>query len=194
MKERFQIIEHALKPHGFRRKRNTFWRLHDSVFHIIEFQKSPFYHSSYYINLAVHHKEGPIWQPHNVAFYTKPDATTAMIRIRIQQEAMDLDEESTRLAIAANIDTYIEWFQTVSTPFYLTSMPFTEYEKLTTTVPLFWVASFHMYRFYAYLELGDLQLAKEELIHFEQHLLAYPTYQQLLGEAKHRLFNKGGKV
>lgn len=176
MKDFLNKANAVLKPIGYRKKGNSFWKIDNEIYKLINFQKSAFRGDWFFINLGIHPLGLPSLQVNQLLILEKPKEYECIISQRIE-EAIKNEELSIFKEEMASVEDnelvnsmlyYLskdvdQWLNYWGSNIRLANASKDKLVNMFAVVPRLKEKAFFMLKFYCLTKINKIQKAREYL-------------------------------
>lgn len=176
MKELLSEVSTTLKLLGYRKKGNSFWKIDNNIYKLIDFQKGAHGGGYFFVNVCVHPIGLPKLITSEISICEHPKNHECVLRQRIEQISQNeqiklfqrglvsIDNREVIKAIIDTIPLEVElWLEEWGTYEKFANSEFNEISHMMTVVPKLKEKAFLMLKFYSNLKLGDNKKAEQYL-------------------------------
>lgn len=170
MKEMLEKVKRAFAQNGYRKRRNSFYKIEDGFYRLVNFQKGA-YGNYFYINVGLHPVGLPILQANTLYMPDHPKEYECVLRERAEEI---VKEENRRIWSQAQnwagddmvpyiIDAIVDieaWFHTWGSFHAILDCPFEKISKMFTVAPIFWRKEYLLLKLYCAFQVGDVEEAQ----------------------------------
>lgn len=180
MKELLREVNSSLEKFGYKKKGDSFWKVNNNFYNLIDFQKGAHGGGYFFVNVCVHPIGLPQLLTNQLLISEQPKEHECIFRQRIEQISkkeeisafrkglVSVDNREVIHAIINVIPTEVEqWLETWSTYEKIIDSKLDDVSHMMTVVPMLKEKALLMLKFYCSIRLGD---NKKALQYFEQYL------------------------
>lgn len=176
------ILEKLKVPfleYGYKKHKNSFWKVENGFYKLIDFQKGTHGGNYYFINVSLHPIGLPKLLTNELIINEMPTESECIIRQRIEQivdssvaqifksRLVSIDELDAIKDIIKSISEVDKWLMEWGDYEKIANMEFEEAAKLLSVVPILKKKAFYFIKCYCAFQNGNTKEAKEE---FERYL------------------------
>lgn len=171
MKEMIEKVKGTLAQNGYQKRRNSFYKIEDGFYRLINFQKGA-YGNYFYINVCLHPIGLPLLQANTLFMPDHPKEYECVLRERIDQIVKEekhkiwskaqnwIGDDMVPHIIDAIVDIE-DWFQKWGSFNTILDCPFDEISKMFTVVPILWEKEYLLLKCYSAFQVGNIEVARK---------------------------------
>ncbi len=171
MKEMIEKVKGAFVQNGYRKRRNSFYKIEDGFYKLVNFQKGA-YGNYFYINVGLHPMGLPILQANALFMPEHPKEYECVLRERIEEimeeknrniwsKAQNLiGDDMVPHIIDAIVDIEV-WFRKWGSFNTILNCPFDKMSKMFTVAPILWRKEYLLLKFYCTFQVGNVEEAQK---------------------------------
>lgn len=169
MKEMLEKVKGNFAQSGYRKRRNSFYKIEDGFYKLINFQKGA-YGDYFFINVGLHPVGLPHLQANTLLVPAHPKEYECDLRERVGQIVEGNKREIWSwpqigddmvphiIDVVADIEV---WFQTWGSFHAILDSSFDEISKLFSVPPILWEKEYLLLQFYSALQAGNIEAARK---------------------------------
>lgn len=167
-----EVLKAPLSEHGYQKRSNSFWKIEDGFYKLINFQKGLYDGNYYFINIGLHPLGLPQLSTKELTIYNKPNESECIIRQRIEQVVSNpIADRFKKELVSVNDTTVIEqfidaiseidqWLNNWGNYKKIEDMEFDEAVNMLTVVPVLKKKAFFMLKCYCAYKNGNSETAQ----------------------------------
>lgn len=164
-------VKGAFVQNGYRKRRNSFYKMEDGFYKLVNFQKGA-YGNYFYINVGLHPMGLPILQANALLIPDHPKEYECVLRERVEKI---VEEKNRKIWSKAQnwvgddmvphiIDAIADieaWFQKWGSFHAILGCPFDKISKMFTVAPILWRKEYLLLKFYCAFQVGNVEEAQK---------------------------------
>lgn len=168
MKELVTKLKNDFTPYGYQKSRNSFWKIENGFFRLIDFQKGA-YGDYLFINVCLHPAGLPSLIAGKLEIKERPREYECIIRQRIGEIVSDepfkkalipIHDADTIPRIVTVIPAVEAWLSDQGSFDAIVNKDFPELSRMMPVAPILWQKAFYMLKCYCMLRLGNIPEAR----------------------------------
>ena len=170
----FKKMNDELKTLGYRKSGNSFWKVEDGFYKLINFQKGAYGGGNYFVNIGLHPIGFPELLNSKISVVDLPKESECIFRLRVEQISeteqilafrsrfVSFDDEQMFAALVYAFHNEVEqWFKKWGSYENIGRASHDDISKMINVIPILKAKSYYLLKTFCLLKMGDKDKAME---------------------------------